>query len=84
MGSLVGHLYPRLVRLALRVKEQEKKRQCRIRELSRTGVNRAVCRGSLKCHRSRGDSSHIARWLLEKESSKISEKCQFKCPLFES
>lgn len=24
MGSLVGHLYPRLVRFALRVKEQEK------------------------------------------------------------
>lgn len=24
MGSLVGHLYPRLVRFALRVREQEK------------------------------------------------------------
>lgn len=34
MGSLVGHLYPRLVRFTLHVKEQEEKTrtQCRIRE----------------------------------------------------
>jgi len=35
MGSLVGHLYPRLVRLALRVKEHETK----------MSYARAVCSG---------------------------------------
>lgn len=42
MGSFVGHLYPRLVRLALRVKEQEKQKR---------NVVYASCRGPVGVNR---------------------------------
>lgn len=60
MGSLVGHLYPRLVRFALRVKEQEKTRtQCRIRELRTTRADRCGARGRIEASGDRNRSRFL-------------------------